>query len=46
LFVFSEIKIKKVLKARGAKKIYVVATHGLLSLDAPSLLEASPIDEV
>lgn len=36
----------KVLKTRGAEKIYVVATHGLLSLDAPALLEASPIDEV
>ncbi|CAK5046432.1 unnamed protein product [Meloidogyne enterolobii] len=42
----SFVAVAEVLKARGAKKIYVVATHGLLSLDAPSLLEASPIDEI
>ena len=34
------------LKARGAYKIYVIATHGVLSSDAPALLEASPITEV
>ncbi|XP_013405757.1 phosphoribosyl pyrophosphate synthase-associated protein 2 [Lingula anatina] len=36
----------ELLKSRGAYKIYVMATHGLLSSDAPRLLEASPIDEV
>ncbi|VDP00139.1 unnamed protein product [Soboliphyme baturini] len=36
----------EVLKKRGAYKIYVVATHGLLSADAPQLLENSAIDEV
>lgn len=34
------------LKERGAYKIYVMATHGLLSSDAPRLIEDSPIDEV
>ena len=38
--------IFQVLKARGANKIYVVATHGLLSDGAPALLANSPIDEV
>lgn len=34
------------LKSAGAKKIYLLATHGLLSSDAPSQLEDSPIDEI
>lgn len=34
------------LKKRGAYKIYVVATHGLLSADAPKIIENSCIDEV
>ncbi|CAL8142624.1 unnamed protein product [Orchesella dallaii] len=34
------------LKEKGASRIYVLATHGLLSSDAPALLEASPIDEI
>uniref|UniRef100_A0A915E1R4 Ribose-phosphate pyrophosphokinase N-terminal domain-containing protein n=1 Tax=Ditylenchus dipsaci TaxID=166011 RepID=A0A915E1R4_9BILA len=42
----SFVAAAEVLKARGAYKIYVIATHGLLSLDAPALLEASPINEV
>uniref|UniRef100_A0A183BRZ7 Pribosyltran_N domain-containing protein n=1 Tax=Globodera pallida TaxID=36090 RepID=A0A183BRZ7_GLOPA len=42
----SFVAAAEVLKSRGAYKIYVVATHGLMSLDAPSLLESSPIDEV
>ncbi|KAL3088590.1 hypothetical protein niasHT_010752 [Heterodera trifolii] len=42
----SFVAAAEVLKARGAYKIYVVATHGLMSLDAPSLLESSPIDEI
>jgi ribose-phosphate pyrophosphokinase len=36
----------EVLRERGAYKIYVLATHGLLSSDAPRLIEDSPIDEV
>ena len=36
----------EVLRARGAYKIYVIATHGLLSADAPALLESSCIHEV
>jgi len=36
----------EVLKERGAYKIYVMATHGLLSSDAPRLIEESAIDEV
>jgi len=35
-----------VLKDRGAYKIYVLATHGILSADAPRQIEESPIDEV
>lgn len=42
----SFVAAAEVLKVRGAYKIYVIATHGLLSLDAPQLLEASPINEV
>lgn len=34
------------LKENGAGKIYLLATHGLLSSDAPRLIEESPIDEV
>lgn len=36
----------EVLRERGAYKIYVMATHGLLSLDAPQLINDSCIDEV
>lgn len=36
----------EVLRERGAYKIYVMATHGLLSLDAPQLIDDSCIDEV
>ncbi|VDM40806.1 unnamed protein product [Toxocara canis] len=43
---FSFIAAAEVLKARGAYKVFVVATHGLLSADAPALLEGSPIDQV
>ncbi|XP_031549006.1 phosphoribosyl pyrophosphate synthase-associated protein 2-like [Actinia tenebrosa] len=35
-----------VLRERGAYKIYVMVTHGLLSGDAPELIEGSEIDEV
>ncbi|XP_018795231.1 PREDICTED: phosphoribosyl pyrophosphate synthase-associated protein 2 isoform X2 [Bactrocera latifrons] len=34
------------LKENGACKIYLLATHGLLSSDAPRLIEESSIDEV
>lgn len=36
----------EILKERGAYKIYIMATHGLLSADAPRLIEESAIDEV
>lgn len=44
--VQSFVSAAEVLKERGAYKIYVLATHGLLSSDAPRLIEDSPIDEV
>lgn len=44
--VASFVAAAEVLKDRGAYKIYVLATHGLLSSDAPRLIEDSPIDEV
>lgn len=44
--VMSFVKIADVLKERGAYKVYVMATHGLLSSDAPRLIEDSEIDEV
>lgn len=44
--VDSFVTIARLLKVRGAYKIYVMATHGLLSAEAPRLIEDSPIDEV
>lgn len=44
--VQSFVAAAEVLKERGAYKIYVLATHGLLSSDAPRLIGESPIDEV
>ncbi|KAF5293619.1 hypothetical protein FQA39_LY03104 [Lamprigera yunnana] len=44
--VHSFVMAAEVLKERGAYKIYVLATHGLLSSDAPRLIDDSPIDEV
>lgn len=44
--VQSFVAAAEVLKECGAYKIYVLATHGLLSSDAPRLIEDSPIDEV
>ncbi|XP_067127611.1 phosphoribosyl pyrophosphate synthase-associated protein 2 isoform X1 [Centruroides vittatus] len=44
--VQSFVAAAEVLKERGAYKIYILATHGLLSSDAPRLIEDSPIDEV
>ena len=40
------VNAANVLKDRGAYKIYVMATHGLLSSDAPRRIEDSCIDEV
>lgn len=44
--VASFVAAANTLKEYGAQKIYVMATHGLLSKDAPRLIEDSPIDEV
>ena len=44
--VMAFLKVAEVLKERGAYKVYVMATHGLLSSDAPRLIEDSDIDEV
>ncbi|XP_053309479.1 phosphoribosyl pyrophosphate synthase-associated protein 1 isoform X2 [Spea bombifrons] len=44
--VESFVAAAEILKERGAYKIFVMATHGILSADAPSLLEDSSIDEV
>ncbi|ESP03775.1 hypothetical protein LOTGIDRAFT_110501 [Lottia gigantea] len=44
--VDSFVKIAEALKERGAYKIYAMATHGLLSSDAPRMLENSCIDEI
>ena len=38
--------VAHVLKERGAYKVYVMATHGLLSAEAPRLIDDSEIDEV
>lgn len=42
----SFVSAAKLLKDRGAYKILVMVTHGLLSADAPELIEESVIDEV
>lgn len=42
----SFVAAAEILKERGAYKIFVMATHGLLSADAPRLIEESSIDEV
>ena len=44
--VQSFVDAASVLKERGAYKIYVLATHGILSKEAPRLIEESAIDEV
>ncbi|CAG0894213.1 unnamed protein product [Cyprideis torosa] len=36
----------ELLKERGAYKIYILASHGIMSSDAPRAIETSPIDEV
>ena len=40
------VKVADILKERGAYKVLVIATHGVLSSDAPRLIEDSNIDEV
>ena len=40
------VSAAQILQERGAYKIYVLATHGLLSADAPRLIEDSAIHEV
>uniref|UniRef100_A0A7E4W2W3 ribose-phosphate diphosphokinase n=1 Tax=Panagrellus redivivus TaxID=6233 RepID=A0A7E4W2W3_PANRE len=40
------VQAAQIIKKQGAYKIYVVATHGLLSGDAAKHIEDSPIDEV
>lgn len=40
------VSATQILHDRGAYKIYVMATHGLLSGEAPRLIEESHIDEV
>lgn len=44
--VESFVTVAELLRERGAYKIYVMATHGLLSAEAPRLIEDSHIDEV
>lgn len=44
--VESFVAATELLKERGAYKIYIMATHGLLSADAPTLLDLAPVDEV
>ena len=42
----SFVKAAWLLKQRGAYKVLVMVTHGLLSADAPELIDDSDIDEV
>jgi len=44
--VKSFVDAAHILKDRGSYKIYALATHGILSADAPRLIDESPIDEV
>nr|KAG5687391.1 hypothetical protein BaRGS_019895 [Batillaria attramentaria] len=44
--VDSFVKVAEILKDRGAYKVFVMATHGILSHDAPRVIEDSCIDEV
>lgn len=44
--VIAFVKVAEILKERGAYKVLVLATHGILSSDAPRLIEDSNIDEV
>ena len=40
------VEAARLIKQRGAYKIYIVATHGILSGNAPALIEDSKVDEV
>lgn len=42
----SFVAAAETLKERGAYKIFVMATHGILSCEAPRFIEESSIDEV
>ncbi|XP_063961198.1 phosphoribosyl pyrophosphate synthase-associated protein 2-like isoform X1 [Lytechinus pictus] len=42
----SFVAAAELVKDRGAYKIYIIATHGLLSSEAPKIIEDSCIDEV
>uniref|UniRef100_A0A8C5A432 Phosphoribosyl pyrophosphate synthase-associated protein 2 n=1 Tax=Gadus morhua TaxID=8049 RepID=A0A8C5A432_GADMO len=44
--VGSFVAAAETLKERGAYKVFVMATHGILSSDAPRFIEESAIDEV
>uniref|UniRef100_A0A8K9V6F0 Phosphoribosyl pyrophosphate synthase-associated protein 2 n=1 Tax=Oncorhynchus mykiss TaxID=8022 RepID=A0A8K9V6F0_ONCMY len=44
--VDSFVAAAETLKKHGAYKIFVMATHGILSSDAPKLIEESAIDKV
>ena len=44
--VYEFVAAAEVLKQYGAYRVYVLATHGLLSSDSPRLIEDSQIDEV
>ncbi|CAG05971.1 unnamed protein product [Tetraodon nigroviridis] len=44
--VDSFVAAAETLKERGAYKIFVMATHGILSCEAPRFIEESAIDEV
>ncbi|XP_067928705.1 phosphoribosyl pyrophosphate synthase-associated protein 1-like [Watersipora subatra] len=44
--VNSFVAVADLLHEGGAYKVFVIATHGLLSLDAPQLIQDSHIDEV
>jgi len=44
--VESYVSVAELLHDCGAYKVFVVATHGLLSKDAPQLIQDSYIDEV
>jgi len=40
------VSAARVLKENGASMVYAMATHGILSRDAPSMIDSSDIDEV
>lgn len=44
--VYEFVAAAEILKQYGAYRVYVLATHGLLSSDSPRLIEDSQIDEV